>query len=216
MEQPSLESKARQRQLSPGSVEHHRLASPTSAARQHQGGVYGQDVGTTYQCATDDLEGTRRAKALEMETTLRRQKHLRLLPREIAAAESAKNEADAAAATAQEAWNRARRILAERASTSPPRSTGNDNVYSRCQRPGDEEFFHASVTCIASMPLVEVSPEFRTAVVDNASALLQSVRRTSLPTAELLSAERAWGRMDNTSYLGQKRAAPNLALVFAL
>ena len=102
MEQPSLESKARQRQLSPGSVERHRLASPSSAARQQQGAGYGRDVDTTYQSATDDLERARRTKALAAETTLRRQRRLRLLQLEIAVAVCAETEAGAATARAEE------------------------------------------------------------------------------------------------------------------
>ena len=198
-EQSSPGSEARQRQPSLGSVEHHRLASLSSATRPQQGPCYGRDVGTTYQRATDDLERAQPAKALAVETTLRRQKRLRLLQREISAAESAEEKPDAAAARAEETWDRARRNPAERASTTPPRSTGPDGVHSRFKLPGDEAFFHASVACRASTPRAEFSPEFKTAVIDYASALLQSVRRTSLQTAELLSVKRTWADIDNSS-----------------
>ena len=72
------------------------------------------------------------------------------------------------------------------ASAYSPRSAGIGNVYSRCKRPGNKSFFHASVTCMASMPRVNFSPEFRTVVVDKACTLLQSVRRTFLQKVELL------------------------------
>ena len=69
---------------------------------------------------------------------------------------------------------------------------------------------------MASSPREEFPPELRAAVVDKALALLQSVKRTSLQTAELLSVAMARSDMDNSSYQGQKRATPTLAFVKAL
>ena len=61
----------------------------------------------------------------------------------------------------------------------------------------------------------------RAAVADKASALLQSVKRTSFQTAELLYVAMAWSDMDNGSYQGKTRAprpspVPTLVLVSAL
>ena len=49
-----------------------------------------------------------------------------------------------------------------------------------------------------------------------ASALLKSVRRTSMHPPELLSVRQAWSEMDHSSWQGQLRAAPTLELVTAL
>lgn len=65
-------------------------------------------------------------------------------------------------------------------------------------------------------PRQEFPPELGTSIVEKASTLLQSIRRTSLQEAELRYAANAWKDMDNSLYLGQKKAAATLALVFAL
>ena len=69
---------------------------------------------------------------------------------------------------------------------------------------------------MASATRVEFSAELRTAVVDKASALLTSVRRTSFHSPELLSVRQAWSDMDHSSWLGQQKATPTLDLVTAL
>ena len=53
-------------------------------------------------------------------------------------------------------------------------------------------------------------------VVETAFTFLASVRKVSMHGADDLSVERAWSAMDNSSYQGQERAAPTLALVNAL
>ena len=103
-EQPSPDSWTLPCHLSPGSVESHPLASPSSAVRQQQGASYGRDVGKTYRRATDDLEPARRTKAPTAETTPRLQR-LHLLRREIATAKSAETVADAVAARGEKAWD---------------------------------------------------------------------------------------------------------------
>ena len=66
------------------------------------------------------------------------------------------------------------------------------SIYSRTKRPGDDALFQSSVLCMASSPRQEFPPELGAAVVDKASALLQSVRRTPLQAAEFLSVAKAW------------------------
>ena len=73
-----------------------------------------------------------------------------------------------------------------------------------------------SVSFMASSARVELSANLRTAVVAQASALLTSVRRTSLHPPELLSVRQAWSKMDHSCWQGQLRATPTLDLVTAL
>ena len=61
-----------------------------------------------------------------------------------------------------------------------------------------------------------LASELAASVVAKASALLASVKTTSLNPAELLSVERTWSEMDHSTNQGQTRAAPTLALVKAL
>ena len=68
---------------------------------------------------------------------------------------------------------------------------------------------------MASAPRVEFFPALATVVVETASALLTSAR-PALRHADALSVEAAWTRTDCTSYAGQTRAAPILALVKVL
>ena len=69
---------------------------------------------------------------------------------------------------------------------------------------------------MASSARVEFSAKLGAAVVGKASALLTSVRRTSLHPPEVLSVRQVWSTMDNSSWQGQLRAAPSLDLVTAL
>ena len=72
------------------------------------------------------------------------------------------------------------------------------------------------VSFMASSARVEFSAKLRTAVVAKASALLKSVRRTSMHPPELLSVRQAWSKMDLSSWQGQLTAVPTLGLVTAL
>ena len=69
---------------------------------------------------------------------------------------------------------------------------------------------------MASSARVEFSAKLGAAVVGKASALLTSVRRTSLHPPKLLTVRQAWSIMDNSSWQGQLRATPTLDLVTAL
>ena len=64
---------------------------------------------------------------------------------------------------------------------------------------------------MTSSPREEFSAEVGASVVAKASALLASIRKTSLHPVE-----RAWCEMDHSTYQGQKRTAPTLVLVKAL
>ena len=57
------------------------------------------------------------------------------------------------------------------------------------------------------------SAKLRTAVVDGASALRTSVRRTSMHPPELLSVRQAWSKIGHSLWQRQLRAAPTLDLV---
>ena len=72
------------------------------------------------------------------------------------------------------------------------------------------------VSFMASAERNDFSAELRTAVVKKASALLASVRRSSGHSPELLSVRQAWSDMDHSSWRGQQKAGPTLALVAAL
>ena len=72
-----------------------------------------------------------------------------------------------------------------------------------------------SVEYMASSPR-DLSSKLAASVVKTASALVSLVTKASLHGADDLSVERAWSTMDNSSYQGQKRADPTLALVKAL
>ena len=76
--QISIGSEVREQEPSPGSAERQRRASPSSTARQRQGSSLGRDVRHASQSA-DELARARGAKALDMETTLRRKKRLQFL-----------------------------------------------------------------------------------------------------------------------------------------
>ena len=55
---------------------------------------------------------------------------------------------------------------------------------------------------MASSPREEFSSELADLVVAKASALLASVRKTSLHPTGLLSVERAWSEIDHSTYQG--------------
>ena len=68
---------------------------------------------------------------------------------------------------------------------------------------------------MAFAPRVEFSSTLVTAAVETASVLL-TLERPASRHEDALSVEAAWAHMDCTSYGGQTRAAPALALVKAL
>ena len=90
------------------------------------------------------------------------------------------------------------------------------HVHSRSERLGDEAFFDGGVSYMASAARDEFSAELRTAVVDKASALLTSFRRSSYQYPELLSVRQAWSDIDHISWRGQTKAGPTLVLATAL
>ena len=73
-----------------------------------------------------------------------------------------------------------------------------------------------SVQFMASSPRVKFASMLGAAVVARASALLTSVRSTSLSPPKLQSIRRAWSGMGPSSWQGQLTAAPTLDLVTAL
>ena len=68
------------------------------------------------------------------------------------------------------------------------------SVHSRSERPGDDVFLDGSVTFMACSARVEFSSTPTAAVVAKASALITSVKRTSLHPPELLSYRQAWSK----------------------
>ena len=69
---------------------------------------------------------------------------------------------------------------------------------------------------MASEKRHEFAADLHTEVIETASALLTSVRRSSFQSPELLSVRQAWSNMDHSSWRGQQKAGPTLALVAAL
>ena len=151
------------------------------------------------------LEQARRRHTAVRETTLRRRRRLELNQRRVDDAERAEQETSAELMSAE--W------AAVATSPSPVRA---QPVHSRSDRLGDEAFMDGSVSFMASAGRHEFTTELRTAVVQQASALLTSVRRSSFQSPELLSVRQAWSGMDHSSWRGQQKAGPTLALVTAL
>ena len=117
---------------------------------------------------------------------------------------------------AQTAVNRAERARDSVATATPPLPAREPGVNTRSERPGDAAFLDGSVQFMASSPRVEFSTELGAEVPAKASALLVSVRMTSLHPAELHSVRKAWSAVDHSSWKGQLKAAPTLPLVKAL
>ena len=90
------------------------------------------------------------------------------------------------------------------------------DVHSRSARLGDEAFLDGSVSYMASEKRHGFAADLRTEVFERASALLTSVRLSSSQPSELLSVRQAWSDMDHSTWTGQKKAGPTLALVTAL
>ena len=142
--------------------------------------------------------------------TLRRIARRRLNDEDIERAKHTEREASVVAERAHQALAHSVGSAWAEATAAPSSSTRILATTARGRR-----LFKGGVECMASEPRVEFSSELATAVVKTASALLTSEGQAFL-YAEALSVEAAWARMDFTSYAGQKRAAPTLALVKAL
>ena len=158
-------------------------------------------MGTSPHRRTDyvRLEQARRRHAAARETTLRRRRRLELNQRRVDDAERAEQETSAELTSAEwaaEQHARARDSVVVTTSPSPVRA---QPVHSRSDRLGDEEFMDGSVSFMASTERHEFITELRTAVVQKASALLTSVRRSSLQSPELLPVRQAWSDMDHSS-----------------
>ena len=211
-EQPPSGSVARQRRRSLGSVERQRLVSPSSTARQRQGSSHERDTRDGSVTAVQELERTRRAHQCAGDTTLRRRKRLLLEQRQLEAAERAEQEETVATTRAKGVINRTVRARESVAAATPPSPARRQSVNSRSERPGDAAFLDGSVTFMASSARVEFSIKLGAAVIAKVSALLTSVRKTSLYPPEYLSVTQARSTMDNSSWQGQLRAAPTLDL----
>ena len=81
---------------------------------------------------------------------------------------------------------------------------------------GNEAFLEGSVAYMASQLRHEFKTDLGTAVFEKASQLPTSVRLHSFQAPELLSVRQAWSNMDHSSWRGQQKAGPTLALVTAL
>ena len=90
------------------------------------------------------------------------------------------------------------------------------DVHLRSVRVGDEAFFDGSVAFMASQLRHEFRTDLGPAVMESAAQLLTSIRQTSFESPELLSVRQAWSAIDHSSWRGQLKAAPTLALVTAL
>ena len=101
---------------------------------------------------------------------------------------------------AEEVVDRTARAGDSVAVATPPPPARVQSVHSRSERPGDDAFLDGGLTFMASSARVEVSAKLRAAVVAKASALLTSVKRTSLHPPELLSVRQAWSKMDHSSW----------------
>ena len=132
------------------------------------------------------LERPRRQHTVARETTHRRRQRLHLYQRRVDEAERAEREAAEALTRAEWVAGQYARAGDCVAVATSPSLAGVQHVHSRSERLGDEAFFDGSVSYMASATRVEFSAELRTAVVDKASALLTSVRRTSFHSPELL------------------------------
>ena len=161
------------------------------------------------------LEQVRRRHAVARETTLRRRQRLELTQRRVDDAEREEEEASAALTSAEGVAGQHARAGDSVGMTTSPSPVRVQHVHSRSDRLGDEAFMDVSVSFMTSVERDEFSAELRTAVVKKASSLLTSVRRSSGHSAELLSVRQAWSDMDHSSWRGQQKAGPTLALVTA-
>ena len=176
MEGPPSDLGARWRRQSAASYEHQRAVQPRPMVTPR--------VGTSPTRRTDSssvkvlLEHARRRHAVAREATLRRRQRLELNQRRVDDAERAEREASAALTRAEwVAGHHARDGDSVAAATSPS-TVRVQHVHSRSVRLGDA-FLDGNISFMASAERDEFSAELRTAVVQKASALLTSVRRSS-------------------------------------
>ena len=125
------------------------------------------------------LEQARRQHTVARETTLRRRQRLELNQRRVDDADRAEREASAALTRAEWVAEQHARAGDSVAAATSPFPVRVQHVHSRSVRLGDEAFLNGSVSYMASAERDEFSVEQRTAVVQKASALLTSVRRSS-------------------------------------
>ena len=161
-------------------------------------------------------ERARRAHQIARETTLWRWQRLVSDQRRVEEAEWAEREAAAEMTRAEGVVDRTAQARDSVAAAIPSPRARVQNVHSRSERPGDDDFLDGSATFVASSARVKFSAKVRAVVVAMAPGLLTSVRRTSLHPPEPLSVRQAWSKMDHCSCQGQLRAAPTLDLVTAL
>ena len=162
------------------------------------------------------LEQARRRKAAARETIVRRRHRLELNQRRVDDAEREDKEASAELRRAE--WAAAQQARADDSgpvASSPSQVTVRD-VHSPSARLGDEAFLDGSVSYMASQIHHEFTTDLGTAVFEKASELLKSVRLSSFQAPELLSVRQAWSGMYHSTWSGQMKAGPTLALVTAL
>ena len=162
------------------------------------------------------LEQVRRRNAVARETTLRRHQRLELNQRRVDDAEREEKEASAELTRAEWAAGQQARAADAVAVAPSPSPVRVRDVHSRSARLGDEAFLDGSISCMASEIRHEFTTDLGTAVFERASALLTSVRLSSFQPPELLSVRQVWSDMDHSSWRGQQKAGPTLALVTAL
>ena len=182
---------------SAASEEHQRPAQPRP--------VVAHRMGTSPPRRTDSssakvrLEQARRRHTAARETTLRRRRRLELNQRLVDDAERAEKETSAELTSAEWAAGQHARASDSVAVATFPSPVRAQPAHSRSDRLGDEAFMDSSVSFMASAGRHEFTTEMRTAVVRKASALLTSVRRSSLQSPELLPVRQAWSDMDHSS-----------------
>ena len=189
---------------------------PTLGSEPPTSSSNGRDARYHSLSVADEAVRTQRGLEESSAKTIRCKKRLRLIQRDIAEAESTNRKDGAAAVAAQEGLQRENRTAASGATATPSPPTRQQSVYAVVTRPGEDTVSHISVVCMASTPRQEFRPELGGPIAEKATALLHLGRRTSLHGAELLTVAKAWSDMDSSSYLRQTKAAPPLALVFAL
>ena len=162
------------------------------------------------------LEQPRRRKTAARETVVRRRHRLLLNQRSVDDAETEEKEVSEELRRAEWAVAQQARTDDSGAMPSSPSQVPVRDVHTRSARMGDESFLDGSVAYMASQLRHEFTTNLGMAVIENASVLLTSVRSSSFQAPELLSVRQAWSDMDHSSWRGQQKAGPTLALVTAL
>ena len=216
MEEAPSDLAARWKRQSASSPDHERLVLPRPTDTHRPGTSPTRGPGTDSSPVLVVLEHARRQHTVACETSHRRRQRLQLNQRRVDDVDRAEREAAAVLVRAE--WvagqhAQAGDSVAVATSTSPVRVC---HVHYRSERPGNEAFFDGSVSYMASAELNEVSAELRTAAVKKAPALLTSVRCSSFQSPGLLSVRQAWSDTDHSSWSGQQKGGPTLALIIAL